>query len=412
MEKEYVTDQLKYYVDEYKQGNREILADLICYNLDSKSCKTQYRDKALNAIHIEFQKKYSSTLGADEVESIFVDRVVHAFEQIKESNSSPEVLRYFRTVIDSGLKDEIRKQQGEKTFLVNADGEKYEVDVSVDGEFVDVESQYFNPLKDNTIEKDKEKKRIKTKYHHASENDERLDGFSLSDQNIYEKYVTEGEATDYILDFQQDVNVLDILAPVQKQILELYDQGNTKAEIARILGRKSIHTDFENLKEKILTYYNAYLYEKGITSTRLTDEINSFLYHFRLTEKYSKSFDVLGYILNFIHDHYEDEKISFHELHKNKMDNTYTLMYLLDEYVDKKVLPTVIHILNDHSFDPKYTYYIKNGKKTYFKDGQKARIAKHIIIAFEKYISNNNMNRKKIYDYLKMKDSVGCKEKF
>ena len=362
MQEQETTKTLKEWVIAFKaannEGRKKIINELIQIQPNNK---IKINDKQLLSIYMNLSQKYYWLL-KDDLDCSFVSFVIEAFHEINLQNiktgkefRNSQIIQYFKVFIENKVID-LTKSWDFHNKMQPIDQKRNKKGKSADDETFEI---------------------------HIT------DKKTMSEYNALD---TDSPAKAFI----KNVSLEDIL---DDQLLQLYkirtqadditgevpdtDSVRKLAEVLNV-GKSTVHRRNQKLENILNQEFEKWFNEKGkyIVSSNLSYIIKDFL-NKNDTYDFEKVFEFISKFYFLKNEEYEEhEEFSFWEkLQSNKPDYTYTMLTLLEEYID------------DREIFLKLWRCLKYKNISWISENDKNRIVESVIQVFKKYLRLEEKNK-------------------
>jgi DNA-directed RNA polymerase specialized sigma24 family protein len=331
---------LKDYIVEYRNGNEDVLKDLIGKETvieknnkgeDDKIYYLKLNDKALNYIYkVDILSKFN-WIDRKDIDAYVNEALMIIFSKADTERSPSEIIAWAKQRLIGTVKDCIRKNEREYY------------------DHTKPESQYqYNAAEGTT-----ELVSLYDQYVHG-------EYIKLEEINLYDKFIEYIGGMEKLLSGHQFEIYTRIKVP-----------GSTQESIAKDLGitQPAVHKTIRAIQKRFKEeYLNFRTYRALKSSLNTYEKINQFLHNFKVIQQFdtSKQFDFFGYTVKFLRDNYTDsQKVSYKELHKNKQTSHITVIDALVDEIEPKNIKwfgyILKHVVYDHIDD--FAMYKKDKSK-------------------------------------------------
>ncbi|WP_419893621.1 hypothetical protein [Oceanobacillus kimchii] len=370
--KNQIGKNLKYYVTEWQKGNHKILDELIgnkkqtIYKNNKKVNleRLHFTDKALNAIYWKLNWKYYS-LGSTDFDSYvsaaFInynknDEVRSIFDKVNLEKSPQQVVKF----IEEKLNGYIYNQGLLDGKIKPIEEDKRKKDV-----FTVEYDEYVSDLGDYVLNEEVLRKSDKV--------------VTYEYEKVEDKQAPYQEFIEYV-----GGDVRKLLSTKQKKLYDLLkDTFLTQQDIADKLkmSQQAVSDMKKSIEKRLNKKHLEFLTLKRVSSNRDTYRtIRGFLQQYQsiITYDLTDNFDYFGYTIQFLKSvHITNEEILTPlQLHKNKVDYSYTITDVVTDYV------------NENTFDIVKEYIFKQETNLRLTQRKKESFTMNILKAFNKYIND------------------------
>lgn len=344
---------IKQYIEEYKDGNFEVLNELIGYRQVNETneygtkdtvIRLRFNVEALDAMYWQLLVNYKG------VDSKEMDHIINkAFFRVDDDNNvnsifdnvdltmpDKQILMFIRRKLDGFIKNELQKENKEYGDYITSDTVTLE-----DGEEVsktDLESYKRFKEADGKVEA----------YAGFKQYIGGIDNFLKGNQlKIYQAMQDMDKS-------QQDI--ADDMDMYQQQV------SDTLKRIGNKLNKK--YVEWNTLKSLSGSKNNTYVI------------IKEFLHNFNRIIDFdtTDSFDYFGFVIEFLKDNHEDDEMDMEALQGNKVDTSLTVIDVVTDYCKAKTYKVMEQVLVNSNIT-----YKKQDKKSFYMD---------VIKCFNKYIND------------------------